>query len=181
MLTGYGSGKSSVENAILNTNLIQLMEAEGISDNMLQTLQEGTHTGRVDTIIQGRIEQYIESGQLRVQTSETASETIGQIRALPGGEEAIQGLKDAGYIRNIKENPFSAFESFLRAKATKSSAITLTTNVGDVSNLTSVGMDYISGTESGLRRVSVDIKGEILNRHIEDLKGLGITGLEERI
>ena len=170
---GYGSAPRSVENTILNTNLLQLMEEQGISSNLLDELQAGTHTGRVDVMIQGFIEQSITKGDLRIQRSLTQDQAI-EIFGIEHGEKMFKELNSAGFLRNNKDGSirvFSQFEKYMRRKASRSSALTLTTNVKDVSLLSETGYKYLADTEEGIRRVSLDIEGSVSHQ----LKALGFS------
>ena len=170
---GYGSAPRSVENTILNTNLLQLMEEQGISSDLLGELQAGTHTGRVDVMMQAFIEESITKGNLKIQrvlTKDQAIEMFGKEH----GEQMFDELNAAGFLRSNKDGSvriFSQFEKYMRRKASRSSALTLTTNVKDVNLLSEAGYKYLADTEEGMRRVSLDIEGSVSHQ----LKSLGFS------
>jgi hypothetical protein len=167
--TGQGSTVSSVENTILNTNLLSLIEKDAVDNPaLLEALEKGTHTGKVDVVVQAYIEKAITEDRLRIQRSLTKEQAIN-IFGQEQGEQVFEELSSSGFIR---QKAFSQFERHMRRKASRSSAITLTTNVKDVNLLSETGYKYLADTEEGMRRVSVDLEGSISQ---DQLKKLGLS------
>jgi len=156
-----GATKHSVENLILNTNLLELIENEGMSDELIATLStKGTHTSDVDVVVQSYLEKYFESGQLKIQVSE--SELRDQV-AGSVDDDTYNIIKNT--LRgegNLREKGFTEFQKFMRRKASSSSAITLTTNVQDVTTLSEDTFRFLSQTEQGRQKVSLSLDADIL-------------------
>lgn len=172
--TGQGATVSSVENTILNTNLLSIIEEDAINNpSLLKALEKGTHTGKVDVIMQGYIEKAIVEDRLRIQRTLTEDQVINMVKSAGLDEElgrqAFKGLDEAGFVR---KKGFSAFEQHFRRKATRSSALTLTTNVKDVNLLSETGYRYLADTEEGIRRVSLDLEGSIAQ---DQMRALGLS------
>lgn len=183
--TGQGATVSSVENTILNTNLLSIIEEDAIKNpSLLEALEKGTHTGKVDVVMQGYIEKAIVEDRLRLQRTLTEDQVIKMVTSAGLDEElgrqAFKGLDEAGFIRS---KSFSAFERHFRRKATRSSALTLTTNVKDVNLLSETGYRYLADTQEGIRRVSLELEGGIsmttnaANESIDMLEHLGLDHL----
>jgi hypothetical protein len=172
--TGQGATVSSVENTILNTNLLSIIEEDAINNpSLLKALEKGTHTGKVDVVMQGYIEKAIVEDRLRIQRTLTEEQVINMVKSAGLDEElgrqAFRGLDEAGFVR---KKGFSAFEQHFRRKATRSSALTLTTNVKDVNLLSETGYKYLADTEEGIRRVSLDLEGSIAQ---DQMRALGLS------
>ena len=184
--TGQGAAFSSVENAILNTNLLSLIENDATNNpELLKALEKGTHTGKVDVIVQAYIEKSIAQDNLRIQRSLTQKQAIDTFGA-EHGEQIFQDLHEAGFLRTNADGSMRAlsqFEKHFRRKATRSSALTLSTNVKDVNLLSETGYKYLADTEEGMRRVSLDIEGGIhtnaLGEETNLLEQLGLEHLGE--
>jgi hypothetical protein len=183
--TGQGATASSVENSILNTNLLSLIEEDAIKNpELVKALEKGTHTGKVDVIIQAYIEKAIVEDRFRLQRTLTEDQLVNMVKAEGIDEEigrqAFKGLDEAGFVRR---KVFSAFEKHMRRKASRSSAITLTTNVKDVNLLSESGYKYLADTQEGIRRVSLEVEGGIsmtknaANESIDMLEHLGLSHL----
>lgn len=162
--TGQGATQSSVENAILNTNLLSIIEEDAIKNpELLKALERGTHTGAVDVVMQAYIEQAISDNRFKIQRSLTEDQAV-EIFGAEHGKEVFKELNQSGFLRaNIDGTikAFSEFEKHFRRKATKSSAITLTTNVKDVNLLSESGFQYLSNTQEGMGRISLDLESGI--------------------
>ena len=172
--TGQGATVSSVENTILNTNLLSIIEEDAINNpSLLKALEKGTHTGKVDVVMQGYIEKAIVEDRLRIQRTLTEDQVVNMVKSAGLDEElgrqAFKGLDEAGFVR---KRGFSAFEQHFRRKATRSSALTLTTNVKDVNLLSETGYKYLADTEEGIRRVSLDLEGSIAQ---DQMRALGLS------
>lgn len=193
-------GKSSVENAILNSNLLQLIEDEGLSDGFLELLErQGTHSSMVDATLSEYMSKFIESGQFKIQLTE--SEVI---KALEGGNtpvaqevvDAVKGeLQASGHMRNPQVG-FTAFEKLMRRKATSSGAIVLNLNVTDVQAFSDQMFGFVANTQEGQNLVSLSVDADtlekmgvntdVLGSHFEGTlqynlknKQFGITGYED--
>lgn len=156
-LTGEAAGRLTVENTILNTNLLQLIEDEGLSDNFLNLMeQRGTHSSVVDTVIQGYMGKYLESGQLKIGIADhelvSILESHGETQDVI--DRVVQGLRSQGHV---KEGAYSAFQKLVRAKAKSGAAITLTTNVRDMSMFSDEAFEFLSKTNQGLERVTLSV------------------------
>lgn len=140
------------------------MENEGLSDDLLSTLgTKGTHTSDVDVVVQSYLEKYFESGQLKIQVSE--SELRDQLSGLDDVdyEQVKQVLRGEG---NLREKGFTSFQKFMRRKASSSSAITLTTNVQDVTTLSDDVFGFLSQTEQGRQKISLAVDAEVMRTRL---------------
>lgn len=161
-------GKSSVENAILNSNLLQLIEDEGLSDGLLNLLEtQGTHSSMVDATLSEYMSKFIESGQFKIQLTESELMKALQGGDTPLGQEVVDAVKGelqaAGHMRNPQIG-FTAFEKLMRRKATSSGAIVLNLNVTDVQAFSDQMFGFVANTREGQNLVSLSVDADTLQK-----------------
>jgi hypothetical protein len=171
-MIGQGATRVSVENLVLNSNFLELLENDGLSDSFLEAIEtKGTHTSAIDVTMQSYMERYLEGGQLKIQMSEQeARQALVSIEDETLVSRAVEKLTDEGHIRS---RAYSPFERFMRRKVSSSSAITLTTNVQDVSALSPENFQFLSRTTEGQNKIALSVDAQILSDRF------GIGGLEE--
>jgi hypothetical protein len=171
-IIGQGATRVSVENLVLNTNFLELLENDGLSDSFLEAIEtKGTHTSAIDVTLQSYMERYLEGGQLKIQMSEQeARQALSSIEDETLVSRAVEKLTDEGHVRS---RVYSPFERFMRRKVSSSSAITLTTNVQDISALSPENFEYLARTTEGQNKIALSVDAQILSDRF------GIGGLEE--
>lgn len=131
---------ASVENIILSTNLLELIEQKDPTGaaNLIEKIGGGsaTHTGGVDTTLQGYIRKFI------------TSEELDFIFPTPGSPNPPP--------------PKSDFVRLLRGVAAKSSAVSPTTNIASVTQISQQTLNFLSSTEKGQQMVTVRAVGSDL-------------------
>lgn len=125
---------SSMENIVLNTNLLQLIENNELegSDKIIDLIRtKGTHTADVDTALQASMIRAMRDDKL-------------QFRFLT---EQISGIPE---LTQYAATDLSDFEKYARNLTLKSQALTPTTNVSSVATASSSLLDY-SMSQEGMR------------------------------
>jgi hypothetical protein len=171
-IIGQGATRVSMENLSLNTNFLELIENEGLSDEFLQAIEsKGTHTSAMDVTLQSYMEDYLENGKIKAQMSvQEATEALSSVEDDALRARAIEKLTSEGHVRTKAMTPF---QRFMRKKISSSSAITVTTNVQDVSMLSPENFKYLTSTAEGQNKVALSVDAEIMS------KQFGISGLED--
>lgn len=132
---GGSAAPFSMENISLNTNLFHLIERDGQAQQVFDLIKKGSHVDDTDTVLQGYVAKYIQSGELDIQTGITGRQELAE----------------------------TAFTRVSKARILQSAAITPTTNIADVSQLSDQAFDYMrrmsdptAGIKGGLSGVSIN-------------------------
>lgn len=164
-----GAGKISVENLVLNSNVLKMIEDEGLSDNLIDLIStQGTHTSIMDSVMQTYLSDALQSGDFKIQLTQAELQDILSEAGLSVDDPVVREIQDElgsrlGYVR---QGSFSAFEQIMRRKASSSSAIVLTTNVRDLSMMSDEMFQFLSGTKTGQSLVSLSIDAQILQERL---------------
>jgi len=102
-------GYSSVTNIALNTNLFELMEQDPSAAKVFDTISRGSHIAETDDLLQGYMERYMDEGKL----------STWALTQQQGNTQVVK----------------TATGDFLRNIVARSTAVTPTTDVDEVSNL----------------------------------------------
>lgn len=123
-------GYSSVTNIALNTNLFELMEQDQNARKVFDSITRGSHIAETDVLLQGYMEMYMNEGKL----------ATWPLTQQQGGTATVK----------------TATGDFLRNIVARSSAVTPTTDVDDVYNLSNyLTTRILSGSEEeSIRAVS---------------------------
>jgi hypothetical protein len=162
---GGSASWASVENISLNTNLFELIHnKEGIA--VAQNLLQGgaAHTSEVDVKLQSYIGKYIHTGELKF-LRDPNSPTLAY---------NAQGIDAAA----------RTFGDLMRDKTLKSLAVTPTTNIADITQLSDQMFERILNQDDLLRRVTIRGQAEQLLEQsaIPTFRGTtGTLGFSERL
>jgi hypothetical protein len=174
---GAFKGRNSLENLILNTNFFELLEKEKDIGGLLEALARGGgHTADVDAILTSYFSEYVNNGRLQIRRLPTLGMPVDSLspqaaQLLKEKAEEIQAqLIEAGYMRKPTDM-YSQFEEYMRAVIARSSSVTPTTNVSDVSELSSELFTYLSQNVEGRKKMSISVT-------LDDLFGEKGVGLE---
>ena len=168
---GATKGSESLENIMLNTNFFELLETR-ISDSKSKTLinlmeNRGTHTAQVDTMLNSYVSDFINSNELHIRRLPTAGMPPAGLSPAAAREYVEKQSTLEGLFKNhgfMKENrSMSAFEAFMRARISKSSAVTPVTNVSDLSRMSENVFNYLQ-TEAGSEKISLRVDANYLQR-----------------
>lgn len=132
---GEGVVPNSMENIYLNSNLFHLIERDGQADGVYSLIRTGSHVENTDTVLQSYVAKYIQSGELDIDYK---------------FDPAINAVS---YTNNFRQ--MSNFERMSKARILQSSAITPTTNIADVGQLSNQVFDFI---RQDLRGVTVNLQ-----------------------
>ena len=158
-------GIESLENLMLNTNFLDLLEEQGpgLDEFFKIVSSRGTHTGEVDAFLTSYISHFVNNGQLQIRRFPTAGFQTGTIddRALQTllqkhESQINQALQQKGFLRGASEK-YSNFAAFFRSKMRRSSAITPVTNVADIRNLSDQAFSYVSENQIGRRLIEIAV------------------------
>lgn len=173
----------SMQNIILNTNFLQLLENESpdMTESLMKTIsQRGTHTADVDALLEDFLAKYIQTGKLQLQRFPTAGKPVGLMTADAAGQylnnnysRIVQAAQEYGFIR--KDRTASNFETYMRRSAVRSGAVTPTTNISGVDRVSDEVFQFLSETESGQQRISLDVTPDVLRDE------LGVSGTTEQM
>lgn len=129
---GGSAAFGSMENIALNTNLFELLEKDGQAEELFKTITKGSHVAETDVLLQSYVGKYIHEGRLHILDVARQND--------PGF-----GIDDAG--------------RFFRSKILQSQAITPTTNIADVSHMTSTLFDSLQEKDVTVRIAGDRIQG----------------------
>ena len=143
--TGKSAATASVEAIVMNTNLLDLVEKEALGEgkgaerarDLFERLYKGTHVSDTDAILQSYVGKYINAG--------------------------IRDESDPFSLKVVDAKTRSGFSSLVRgaqSKVFRSSAITLTTNIADVTQLSENVFNFISGQK--ISNVELLVSGQDL-------------------
>lgn len=160
---GGFKGADSLENLFLNTNFLELLEGEKDIAKVLAALERGgEHTADVDAILNAYLSEYINNDVLKIRRLPTAGQSFDTLSPqaaalLKEKSVAIQDrLVDTGHMRKATDK-YSQFAEYMRARIARSSSVTPTTNVSDVSGLSKELFDYLSTSVEGRRKMTVSV------------------------
>lgn len=111
---GGSTGPSTMENIVLNTNLLELLEDDGNAGALFHDITRGSHVSLTDSHLQAYLFNYMRSGRLNIRSLETSS------------------------------RPESDFAKYTRAKVLKSQAVTPTSDIGDIRMVSQNTFNYIT-------------------------------------
>lgn len=179
---GGAKGTESLENLFLNTNFFELLEqragVEGI-DTLTELMQtRGTHTAEVDTMLNAYISDFINNNELRIRRLPTAGMPPAGLSQEAAAEYTEKYAKlealfqEHGFMR--KDRSMSAFESFMRARIRRSSAVTPITNISDMTRVSDDVFQFLN-TESGMQKISMSVNPDYLARLESQGINLGIA------
>jgi hypothetical protein len=173
----------SMENIILNTNFLQLLENESpdMTESLMKTIsQRGTHTADVDSLLEDFLAKYIQTGKLQLQRFPTAGKPVGLMTADAAGqylnnnyERISRAAQEYGFIR--KDRTMSSFENYMRRSASRSGAVTPITNISGVDRVSDEVFQFLSETSTGQQKVTLDVTPDILRDE------LGFSGATEHM
>ena len=158
-------GIESLENILLNTNFLDLLEEQGSGLDEFFNLvsSRGTHTGEVDAFLTSYVSHFVNNGKLHIRRFPTAGFQTGTIddTALQQLLEKHQGqinlaLEQKGFLRGASEK-YSNFAAFIRSKMRRSSAVTPVTNVADVQGLSDEAVKFVSENKIGRRLIEIAV------------------------
>lgn len=141
---GGAASYASVENIALNTNLFTLIEEDGKAKQLFELLNKGSHIADTDTVLQSYVMEYVQTRRLKI----------------------------SGHSSNIGYDE-SEFVKIAKARISQSSAVTPTTSLADVRQLSSTVFGHIMQTEQGIRGVKISADSAELGIKPADL------GIEE--
>ena len=180
---GATKGSESLENLMLNSNFFELLEQRagketlntltGLSekeglDNLINLMENrGTHTGQVDAMLNSYMSDFLNSNELHIRRLPTAGMPPSGLSPAAAREyikktETLEDLfKTHGFMK--EDRSMSAFEAFMRARISRSSAVTPITNVSDVSRMSGNVFNYLQ-TEAGSEKISLHVNANYLQR-----------------
>lgn len=173
LLAKAKSTPQSMQNIMLNTNFLQLVENEAPeqTENLMNIVsQRGMHTADVDALLEDFLAKYIQNGKLQMQRLPTPGRPVGTITGEAATEyaskygEARKALTEYGFIR--KDRNMSNFENYMRRSAVRSGAVTPITNISGVDRVSNEVFQFLSETEAGQQRISLDVNSDILRNEL---------------
>lgn len=178
---GGAKGPESLENLFLNTNFFELLEEKDLHEEIIKTLQSrGSHTSDVDSVLNAYLSDFMQTGELQMRRMPTPGQAPRYLSPeaanewLSKEEKLQETLQSHGFMR--KDRTVSAFESFMRRRIAKSSAVTPTTNISDVSRISDQVFNFLAKTEQGQQRISLQVDANIVSRIQNETKiDLGLT------
>jgi len=162
----------NLENVLSNTNFLKLIEE--LPDEQIQALldelQKGAHTGTVDALMELYLGNFMTEGRVYAQSVDIPGIATQRQTGMTSEAYRVYVEKHGKFQdvlrsnRFIREDKYSEFEQLIRNIFARSSAITPTTNITDVSSLSDQLFDFISTKEQGIQRQTVGVLSSDLDR-----------------
>lgn len=168
LLAKGASTPQSMQNIMLNTNFIQLLEQESpeMTESLMNTIgQRGMHTSDVDAMLEDFLAKYIQTSKLQLQRFPTPGRPTGTLTGEAATRYAAkygaakQAAEEYGFIR--KDKTMSQFETYMRRSAVRSGAVTPTTNISGVDRVSDEVFQFLSETSSGQQRLSLQVDNSL--------------------
>lgn len=162
----------NLENVLSNTNFLRLIE--DLPDNQIQALldelQKGAHTGTVDALMELYLGNFMIEGKVYAQSVDIPGIATQTQTGMTSEAYKVYAQKHGEFQtvlksnRFIREEKYSEFEQLIRNIFARSSAITPTTNITDVSSLSDQLFDFISTKKQGIQRQTIGVLSGDLDR-----------------
>lgn len=177
----------SLENLFLNTNFINLLEEKGVSQDLINLMENrGTHTAEVDAVLNAYLSDFIQTGKLHMERMPTPGSPLRGLSDAAAAEymekqAQIESLMSQHGFLNKDSGPVSAFRKFLVNRIRRSAAVTPVTNVSDITRVSEDFFGFLRETEIGKQKVSVIVDQDFASSIPGLSEALSTTDAEGRI